>query len=97
MSPDQSQKSGIVYVTLKAHLTNLEEIESTKPPTERRDVPSMAQLAQLAGVTPNTIARWARNEIESTTHRTLARIISELRARGFDTNLTDILAYREDD
>lgn len=95
MSTHPTEKRGVVYVTLKEHLAHLEAIETSKPSDQRRKVPSMAVLARLAGIEPNTMSRWSRNEIGASNHKTLNVIISELRARGFPADISDILAYRE--
>lgn len=94
MQAGTDRKRGVVYVTLKEYLARLEALESTKPLEQRRDVPSMAQLARLAGVHPMTISRWVTGETKSTDHHVMSVIIDELQARGFDTDLTDLLTYR---
>lgn len=95
MTPTPPHKRGVMYVTLKEHLARLEAIESTKPEHQRTPVPSMAHLARVAGIAANTMSRWVTGETESTTHSIVGAVISELRARGFNTDIGDILAYRE--
>ena len=80
-----------MHVTLKEHLAKLEVEESTKPTEERRPVPSMAFLARRAGIAPNTMSRWATNKTEATTHKIVDAVIRELRGRGFNTDLCDLL------
>ena len=83
-----------MIVTLERHLAILKESERAKPKEQRRRVPSYAALAIAAGVDTATISRLARGEIESLKLQTGAAILDELRARGFDSDLNDILAYK---
>jgi hypothetical protein len=85
-----------VYVVLKEYLARLETLEATKPDGQRRVVPSMATLARAAGVHPMTISRWVTGETKATTHSLLASVIETLRAHEFDTEIGDILAYRQE-
>ena len=95
MTTTQPHKRGVVYVTLKEYLAKLEAIEATATEERRREVPSMAALAKVAGVEPMTLSRWVTGKIKATNHSTAGAIIQALRARGFDTKIEDILAYRE--
>lgn len=84
-----------MIVTLKSYLADLEERELAKPREQRREVPSMAALARAAGVHPMTLSRWVTGETKTTNHEIVAVIIEELRGRGFNTSLSDIVAYRQ--
>lgn len=86
----------MLYVALKEYLAGLEARESTRPPAHRRDVPTMSDLARVAGINKQTMSRWVGGQIKSTNHQTAGAIIAELRRRGFATEVGDILGYSEE-
>lgn len=88
------QEGGVMYVTLKEYLAKLDTLESTKPEGQRRPVPTIVELAQAVGVHPITLNDYANNHIVRFNLKTGAKIIDELRRRGFRADVSDILAYR---
>lgn len=85
-----------VIVTLNSYLDRLSEIESTKPKDDRRSVPSVSELAKVAGIGRSGLTRIANNQISSLNRKVLGSVITELRRRGFDTQVSDILVYVDD-
>lgn len=83
-----------MYVKLSGYLEGLENLERSKPEGQRRDVPSMKELAEAAGIHPVTMSKLVTGKINSLNFGTGAAIIGELRRRGFNTDVADILAYR---
>ncbi len=83
-----------MYVTLKGYLAGLKDLEKLRAEGEQRDVPSLTDLARAAGIHPMTISRWVGGGIQATNHETIAAIIAEMRRRGFNTEVSDILAYQ---
>lgn len=86
-------KDGIMYVTLSSYLRRLRAIERRKPEEERRAVPSMKKLAHAVGVHPSLISRMVYGHTRSLNIDVCASIISEMRRRGFQTEITDILKF----
>jgi hypothetical protein len=89
----RSQAEATMRVTLKEYLARLESIESVKPEGQRREVPTLSDLAAAAGIHPMTMSKWISGRIGATNHRTSGAIIMELRQRGFPAEVADILAY----
>lgn len=84
-----------MYINLKSYLTNLEAIESTRPTGDRRDVPSLSELARCIDMHQVQINRIANNQVKQLSLETGDKIITEMRRRGFDMQVQDLVAYRE--
>lgn len=80
-----------VIMSLKKHLADLEAAEYAKPPTQRRAVPSMAELAAAVGVSRQGIYTFAKEDSQLVNLKTLSAVISELRRQGFPTDVKDLL------
>lgn len=85
-----------LIVTIDSYLAKLKEIEATKPPQKRLSVPTQTDFARLLGVTPGSLSKIFANRIDGLSRKKLATIIAELRRRGFNTDVNDILVYTED-
>lgn len=90
-----STKTPAVLFVLGEYLERLESIERQRPEEKRRAVPTHAELAALAGIGPTPFSRIVRNRTASLRRDLLGMIIYELRGRGFDTSLNDLLIYVE--
>lgn len=84
-----------IVITLKSYLSDLEEIESTKPPNERRQVPTLTELADFAGVDVSVLSRSAANQRDNVNRKLYGKIIAALRRRGFRCDVGDVLRYVE--
>ena len=84
-----------MVVTLKSYLARLDEAESARPIEARRTVPTMDELAEAVSVHRVTLGNIANNKGELLNLRLMARVIAALRARGFDADVSDVLAYEE--
>lgn len=86
-----------VYVRLKAYLDDLKAIEMSKPPSQRKKVPSLSELARKLGLHQTHLARIAGNKMASLNFKIFGDIITEMRGRGFPMQVTDLLVYRDPD
>lgn len=86
-----------MFFNLKSYLSELEAAERAKPEDERRDVPTLTDLANAAGVHKVTMSKLVQGRIHSLNFDIGAAIIAELRRRGFDTQPGDLLGYTESD
>ncbi|RMG89292.1 MAG: hypothetical protein D6706_21655 [Chloroflexi bacterium] len=84
-----------VLVNLKPYLAHLELEERAKPEEQRRPIPTLAELAEVVKLHRLSFYRIANNQISKLDLDVLAGIIAELRRRGFDTDVGDVLVYRE--
>jgi DNA-binding Xre family transcriptional regulator len=84
----------ILTVTLSDYLDILRGQEATKPPGERRHVPTLGELAAGADLHRVTVSNLANNNIKQLNIETLSAIVNELRRREFDVQVSDILAFR---
>ena len=83
-----------MYVVLKSFLERLEELERSKPAEQRRDVPSISELASELGIHRVTLSNIANGNTQDLNLRTGGRIITALRRRGFAVDVSDLIAYR---
>lgn len=83
-----------MVITLKLYLNRLELQEKTRPEGQRRDVPSMEQLAAAVGIHPVTLSNIANSNIRQLNLETGSRIITAMRRFGFPMTLTDLLEYQ---
>lgn len=85
----------VLRVTLRDYLTRLEAAETVKLPSQRHKIPTIAELAHAAGVTRQALYNIAEGRVKMVNLETLGSVLSELRQRGFDTEVSDLLtAYR---
>lgn len=82
-------------VVLNSYLENLKDQQSILPEDERKEVPTLADLAVVANIKPPSLSRIASNKIARLNRKVVANIIAELRRRGFNTTETDIVKYVE--
>ena len=80
--------------TLTRHLDHLRRLERTRPKAERRRTPSMRELSAAIGFHPNSLLNLSSNGT-ALSFVTGAKIILELRRRGFPTEVGDLLEYYE--
>ncbi|MGB0384886.1 MAG: hypothetical protein ACPGWR_08700 [Ardenticatenaceae bacterium] len=78
------------------YLEKLKILEREKPKAFRCDVPSARQIANEAGLKQATANRIIYGHIGNLSLEKAAKILDVMRARGFDTKLTDMLEYVPD-
>jgi hypothetical protein len=80
-----------VIITLREHLAQLEAQEAQRPPKHRRHVPTLTELAEAINLSRQGMYNFASGDVKLVNRELLAAIINELRARGFATDVTDLL------
>jgi DNA-binding Xre family transcriptional regulator len=80
-----------IRVTLNEHLRHLAGIEAVKLPSQQRRVPTLTELAESIGVHRVTVTNLANNRARHLNLDTMNAVLNELRRRGFNSNLSDIL------
>lgn len=86
-------EGGYMYLNLKSYLGELEAVERSKPVGKRRDVPTMTELARAVGMHKVSFSRLVTGQVRSLNFDVGAKILDELRRRGFETNPGDIIGY----
>ncbi len=84
-----------LVVTLGAYLAYIKSEELTKAESQRRDVPTIGELAEAAGVHRVTMQHLVTGDIKRVNFETLSAVLNELRRRGFDPKESDIVLIRE--
>jgi DNA-binding Xre family transcriptional regulator len=84
-----------IHVTLKDCLRRLELIELGKPAHERRPVPNVTELADAAGVSRNAMSNLVNNNRQRIDLSILEGVVQELRRRGFEVDVADLFAIRQ--
>ena len=84
----------MIVFTLKEYLAQLEREELSRSASKRKHVPNFSQLAEMSGLTFQTISKIANNRSKSLNFKTGERIIMSLRQAGFPTELSDILIFQ---
>ena len=82
-----------MYINLNTYLSRLKALESTKPKEERRHVPSLSELAESIGMHQTSLSRLANNKVGQLSLETGDKIMTEMRRRGFQMEVTDLVAY----
>lgn len=80
-----------VVMSLRKHLATLEAIEYAKPPLQRRHVPTLAELADVSGITRQGFYAFAKEGAQLVNLNILSVVIAELRRHGFETEVGDLL------
>ncbi|MBA3531958.1 MAG: hypothetical protein H0T73_08575 [Ardenticatenales bacterium] len=91
----EAEKQGYIFLRLPIYLEELRQVEGSKPKAEQRPVPTMKQLALVAGIHPVTMSRLVRGRIVALNLQIGASSIAEMRQQGFDMQLSDLLGYTE--
>lgn len=84
-----------MYVNLKSYLSKLKAVERGKPKDRQRVVPSLAEIARSIDMHQTSLSRLANNQVNQLNLETGAKIITEMRERGFDMDVSDLLVYVE--
>lgn len=85
-----------IEIRLKDYLKIEEAHDLQKPKTERRDVPSITELAEASGLSLVAFSRMINAKTPRLLNMgALALTIQELRRRGFHANIGNLLVYHE--
>ena len=82
-----------MFVSFGPYLKKLDAIERAKPESERRSIPSLRELADATNSNRSTLSRLYRGDIVTFNIRLAGAIIREMRRRGFDMQITDLIDY----
>lgn len=86
-----------VKVVAREYIEQLREAEDKKPVTERRQIPTLTELAAAAGVSNQAYIDFSRDRTQTRLNRDcITATIKLLRGCGFDTNVSDLLVYIDD-
>ncbi|MDQ4079022.1 MAG: helix-turn-helix transcriptional regulator [Chloroflexota bacterium] len=88
---EQPEAEVSIHVALADYLRKLELSELDKPRGQRRTVPTITELAEAAGISRVAMSNLANDNLQSVNLKTLSVALNELRRRGFDAQLTDLL------
>jgi DNA-binding Xre family transcriptional regulator len=97
MMEEQDQREGIMYIRIGAYLDDLRNIQHALPADQRREVPTMTELAREIGISKTNFSKIARGHVNSLNLDLGRKLIRALRRRGFDTKVQDIVTYVEID
>lgn len=86
-----SKEAIVIRVNVSEHLDALKAAENQKPLNQRREVPTLSDIARETGVNRASLYNWAANKYESSRHDMLAAVMNELRRRGFPVTVEDLL------
>lgn len=86
-----------IIITLKPYLAKLKIEQSVKPKQDKIKVPTLRALADSIEMNETHLSRIANNQVKDVRRKTFAKIIAELRRRGFDTDVSDILVFIDDE
>lgn len=96
MSNRQSELSEggdvVIVLAVEKLLSRLETEELGKPPGKRREIPSIPELAKAAKVHRVTMYNLVKGNVKQVSLELLSSIMSELRKRGFEVQVADLLA-----
>lgn len=82
-----------MYVTLGAYLDELKGKEGQKPVEKRQPVPTIAELADVAGVHYVTLNNISNDRVDRLNLNTTQKVLDELWRRGFHPQVSDIIKY----
>lgn len=82
-------------LVLKDYLRRIELLELGKKESERRPIPTIKELSESIGMSRTAISETMRGKRKNVNLKVLGGIIIELRHRGFDTQLDDVLVFEE--
>lgn len=81
----------VIQLAIEPLLKRLEAEEAVKPAPQRREVPSIPTLAVIADVHRGTMYNLVKGNVKQVNLETLSVIFNELRRRGFDVKISDLL------
>ncbi len=83
--------SGTMYCKLGEYIGQLRAMERQQETSHK--VPMMKELASAAGLTTAGMSNLVRRKTQSLSFKVGAAILTEMRSRGFDTRIDDILGF----
>lgn len=90
---EHKKPEGTMYIVFAAYLEGLKSQERQKPPNDRREVPTLAELARVVDLHEVTFTNTANGKIKLLNLEVTRKALDELWRRGFNPQLTDFLKY----
>lgn len=87
------REEGELFVTFAGRLEQLRSEEKQKPAYERREVPTLKELAIAVGIHPVTLTNIANDNTPMVNKDTVRKILDEMWRRGFHLQLIDFIKY----
>jgi len=84
---------GRVHISFKSYLTGLQSAEELKPVEQRREVPTVKDLAQVAGVHEVTLHNIVNGKVKQLNLETMQKVLDEMWRYGFEPRITDFIRY----
>jgi hypothetical protein len=85
-----------VKVIVREYIEQLREAEDKKPVGHRREIPTVTDFANAAGVSNQAYIDFSKDRTQTRLNRPcLSATIKLLRNCGFDTDVSDLLIYIE--
>lgn len=78
-------------IVIKDYLKRLEYEELQRPERARRRVPGLPELAQVAGISRQSIYRLVNGQTKLIDRETLEKIAAHFRCLGFEPRTTDLI------
>lgn len=86
----QIERRMTLRVVLKEYLLRLQVAEFDKPLDQRRTIPTIADIARVAGVSRAAMSYLASGKANCANLTNLAAAIEVLRIKGFETEMMDL-------
>lgn len=90
-TPNSQPEDVVIQLAIEPLLSRLEAEELRKPAPQRREVPSIPALAAVAGVHRVTMYNLVKGSVKQVNLALLSTIYNELRRRGFEVAISDLL------
>ena len=84
---------GFIFINLTPYLKKLQALERSKPEEARLHVPTLSEISQSVGSSTSTLYRLASGNFTNFNVELAAAIIEEMRSRGFNMEITDLIDY----
>jgi len=90
---DASERNGQVYFVFNGYLDRLRSDEAVKPPAQRREIPTIKDLAEAIAVHEITLHNIVNGKVTRLNIDTMAAVLDEMWRRGFSPKLDDFIRY----
>ena len=84
---------GSMYIVFGSYLKQLEADEGQKPLAQRRNVPTIKDLAEVAGVHQVTLTNIVNGKIDRLTIEVARKVLDHMWRLGFQPKETDFIRY----
>ncbi len=84
-----------IRITLKDYLIRLQAEDLDKPPSKRRKVPALNELATVIGISRESMSRLVNNHRRRVNLDLFAQIANELEKHGWQPQINDLLMFTD--